>query len=539
MKITNIHLNHFKRFTDLTISDIPESAKLIVLVGPNGCGKTSLFEAFYHWYKLNAFSNLGDKDYFIKNDLEFNDNEFTWFRNNVYLEFNQGADLTQNGIKKEFYFRTAYRNESSFCMNSLSRVPDPTQNISYKTLMDNDICVSQNYQRLVSNTLSGLFDERNNELSVPELRDKLIGKIKQSLENVFEDLQFSTIGDPLNNGSFYFSKGNSIDYDYKNLSAGEKSAFDLILDLIIKSSYYDNAICCIDEPETHMHTSLQSKLLRELYQLVSNDSQLWLATHSIGMLKEAKLLNEEIAGSVVFIDFSNKDFDSKVEIKPSGIDKTLWNCFMNLAFGDFSKLVAPRTIIFCEGNPNGKGNGSFDSSIYNLIFQNKYPDATFVSIGSCSEIENPENISMKIIRNLLTKSTIIKLVDLDDKSPLEIENLNTQKIKVLTKRHIECYLFDDEIISKLCTANNKQENIQDCLTAKQNALSESISRGNPSDDIKSASGGIYNSLKKILGLQQCGNNVHAFLRDTMAPLVTENTEIYKELEKKIFTDNND
>lgn len=39
MKIKHIHLDRFKRFTDLTVKEIPETAKLVVLVGPNGCGK--------------------------------------------------------------------------------------------------------------------------------------------------------------------------------------------------------------------------------------------------------------------------------------------------------------------------------------------------------------------------------------------------------------------------------------------------------------------------------------------------------------------
>ena len=67
MKIKELHLKDFKRFTDLTITDIPETAKMIVLVGPNGSGKTSVFEGFYHWYKLKGFQTCpAERDYYIK-----------------------------------------------------------------------------------------------------------------------------------------------------------------------------------------------------------------------------------------------------------------------------------------------------------------------------------------------------------------------------------------------------------------------------------------------------------------------------------------
>ena len=51
MRIKSIKIKDFKRFTDLTIQNIPQTAKLVVLVGPNGCGKTSVFEAFNQWYR--------------------------------------------------------------------------------------------------------------------------------------------------------------------------------------------------------------------------------------------------------------------------------------------------------------------------------------------------------------------------------------------------------------------------------------------------------------------------------------------------------
>ena len=96
-----------------------------------------------------------------------------------------------------------------------------------------------------------------------------------------------------------------------NLSAGEKSAFDLILDMVVQSKYYPDAIYCIDEPETHMHTKLQGRVLRELYLLIPGQSQLWISTHSIGMLQEAEEIEKEHPGTVAFLDFGGRDFDNQ------------------------------------------------------------------------------------------------------------------------------------------------------------------------------------------------------------------------------------
>jgi hypothetical protein len=83
--------------------------------------------------------------------------------------------------------------------------------------------------------------------------------------------------------------------------------------------------------------------------------------------------------------------------------------------------------------------------------------------------------------------------------------------------------------------NGQVEKVELCLTAKQDAINDSISRSNPIDDVKSASGKIYTELKKILSLTQCGNTTISFLRDTMATLITDETVVFKELERQLFT----
>ena len=50
MKIHQIQLTNFKRFTDTTIADLPNEARLVLLVGPNGCGKSSVIDAAHMWH---------------------------------------------------------------------------------------------------------------------------------------------------------------------------------------------------------------------------------------------------------------------------------------------------------------------------------------------------------------------------------------------------------------------------------------------------------------------------------------------------------
>lgn len=534
MKINEIQIKKFKRFSNLVIKDIPESARLIVLVGPNGCGKTSLFEAFNHYYKLTGYgdANNNEQVYFEKKDNTQSTGQ--WYANKVSISFHNGINPNAEQLKGKFYFRTAYRNEPDFSVSQLQNQQSPIERIKLRTLMVNDLTVSENYQRLIAQTLAGVYEESNNLKTIEELRNELIGKIKTSLSNIFDDLNLSSIGDPLSNGSFFFKKGIVTDFHYKNLSAGEKSVFDLVLDMIIKSSYYNDAIFCIDEPEAHMHTSLQSKVLKELFKLTPINSQLWISTHSIGMLKQAEELEEQYPGSVVFLDFDNRDFDLEETMRPAKIDKAIWDKFFDLAFADFSKLIAPKTIVFCEGTSQGRKYKDFDAQIYSKIFENKYHDIKFVSIGSCSEIEDIENKSVKMVSNILKSSHILKFIDRDDKSPQEVQELLAKGIKTSNRRHIESYLLDDEIIEKLCIFVGKPELLQDCIDAKTASITASIGRGNPSDDVKSASGNIFTEIKRILGLTQCGNNKCAFLRDAMTPLVSEETSIYQEIENEIF-----
>ena len=57
MHIKRIVAEDFRRFTKLDVVDIPATAKLVVLAGPNGNGKSSLFDIFVRYF--DRHSGLG------------------------------------------------------------------------------------------------------------------------------------------------------------------------------------------------------------------------------------------------------------------------------------------------------------------------------------------------------------------------------------------------------------------------------------------------------------------------------------------------
>jgi hypothetical protein len=387
---------------------------------------------------------------------------------------------------------------------------------------------------MYAQALEDAFESGDENITLKEFREEVIGETGKYLQRLLPHLQLSSLGNPFKVQTFRFSKGGVKDFNYMNLSGGEKAAFDLILDYILKKKEFDDTVFCIDEPEAHLNPRLHGEMLSCLFDLTDDRSQLWIATHSIGMMRKARDIFNEKPGSVVFLDFE-KDFDQPQVIAPIIPDRAFWQRSLSVALSDLSELVAPNTIIACEsGKKDGAPGEGFDAEIYNMIFASGFPETRFVSIGSSTDMKGDRFLVIQAVADMIRGATVRRLIDRDGMSDQEVAEHQSQGIRVLLRRHIESYLFDDEILKRLCASTGNEQNFAALMTAKADAITASVAQGHTADDFKKAAGRLSDACRKTLTLHNAGKTSRGFMRDTLAPLVTPDTNIYAELRSAIF-----
>ncbi len=476
MKVTYLEVSNFKRFTNLKINlrDLSD-AKLVVLVGPNGCGKSSVFDIFEQIGCRSKPGRTEDNTYLRK------DVNSDWL---ATIESDLGSfSKTILAPMNSFYLRSSYRHDPDFHTSSIQTKDELIKDtIRPKKMIDLDKRVQDNYERLIGTTVKELYSQNKDNLSVPELREELIGEVKRVMQKVFPDLILEGVGNPLINGQFLFTKGSSKNFPYKNLSSGEKGAFDILLDLIIKTKEFDNTVIAIDEPELHMHSSLQRNLLKETYRITPETCQIWVATHSIGFIRGALELFRADPSKVAILDFTNKNFDVLQEVKPIESTPQKIREIFTVAIEDLAEMVTPSKIIICEGSRNAPADSlkkEFDKRVYDKIFSGK--DVLFISGDNKTSAQKSGELLFKIIKEAGSIKEIYSVVDRDDLTEEEIKSHKSQDATqlFLSRRSIENYLLSSEIIDLYCSKSQISKEmvtskVQDELNGDAKARQSSI-----------------------------------------------------------------
>ena len=533
MRLKSARLSNFKRFVDLTIHNLPPNAKLIVLLGPNGCGKSSLFDAFQRQLKVDQFFGMSDE---LRRYYRRTTSEPLAEPEEVNLEFHGSNPTSQADLKKSVYLRSAYRHEPSFQNTTVEPPADVLDRHAVRRLIDADQTVQDNYQRIIWRLLAKATTPG---LTTDGIIADTIGDLQKSMETVFGDLHLDALVSAQETGTFTFTKGATRNFLYENLSAGEKAAFDLLLDLVVNKAAFDDSLYCIDEPDAHLSTRLQGSLLKELCRLVPDNSQLWLATHSIGMVRSAQEIRAAHPEHVVFLDLGfrldgePRDYDEPQTVEPAVPDHRFWSRHYAVALDDMAQLLAPDHIVLCEGSAEDD-DPALDESCYNAIFAREFPRTRFISVGPATKVEKRMGDLLPVLDRIVGGTSIMRFRDRDDLTPEEIEAKRTKGVRVMSAyRNIESMLLSDGVLKRLCDGLGKSDRFNPIRTARDEARTRA-GLGHAPDDLKPAAQAVHHTARTELELPRPGETKQAFMRDVLAPLVTPDTPEYQSLRDDIF-----
>jgi ABC-type cobalamin/Fe3+-siderophores transport system ATPase subunit len=252
----------------------------------------------------------------------------------------------------------------------------------------------------------------------------------------------------INRDSKYIANrlGLDITYGIDEMSDGERAALILIGSAILADS---GEVFTIDEPEKHMHRSISSPLLRELFR--RRPDLIWVvATHDVALLRDfadAKLL--------VLYDFNGTSWnfdllDSTHEIPDDIIDAI---------YG------AREKVLFIEGQ-QGR---SLDEPLYRVLF----PNTTFKSQGSCNEVKRAVQALNEVgaLNSMVAKGIVDR--DNEDAVPSLIE-AGVAKLMVYA---VESLYFHPAVVQSIAELLGKGADVERVLReACQKVDDETISR---------------------------------------------------------------
>ena len=535
MKVSKVHIQDFKRFKDLTIDLGDSPKKIIALVGPNGCGKSSVLDAFialgpYLGAHIGTDPQGSVKDNFFrsnnKNFYELIDIDFV-VGGIVYRKDELcNIEKYKNSLNSLFSFRSPYRYNNDLNIKEIRAVSPIEENrygASYSVSIDEKI--EENYRRLLAYFNSYRDD---NDLKPSEARKHVIDQLNNSIKNCL-DLEIVSMGEVEGgNGTLFFKKPDSdVKFSFNSLSSGEKEVVDILLDLFLRKEKYKGSIYLIDEPELHINTCIQRNLMKEINNLIDDEGQIWITTHSIGFLRA---LQTDFIGNSQIIKF-HKDINlsDKIELKPIDKNYNEWKEIFETALDDLTGLIAPKRIIYCEGRAELKDSyeKGLDAKVLNNIFNKKYPDTLFVSSGGNTELDYRSRIAIAILGKVFKDLEIWVFKDRDIASGGNVSEFDRQEyldgqensFRVMKRWEIENYLFDKEILKAYCDKKGCQFD-----ESRYDAVVTDVVNNNVKDK-----GG---EIKKCCGITT-PINIEIF-KENLSNLILPDTLVYKELENCIF-----
>lgn len=205
-------------------------------------------------------------------------------------------------------------------------------------------------------------------------------------------------------------------YNSSEMSDGERVIFYLIGQCLAAPK---NGIIVIDEPELHLHKSVQARLWAEIEKLRSDCLFIYL-THDVDFAAA-----QESAARIWLKSFDGTSWEWEAIRADDNLPDDLL----------LEVLGSRKTVVFVEGE-----NGSYDVSLYREVL----PEFLVIPRGSCSQVI----LSVKALKanSQLHHLSVFGIVDRDRRVSSEIATLEADSIFVLNVAEVENLFCTEEVI---------------------------------------------------------------------------------------------
>ncbi|MBC8549978.1 MAG: AAA family ATPase [Candidatus Brocadiales bacterium] len=227
------------------------------------------------------------------------------------------------------------------------------------------------------------------------------------------------------------SEGNL--YNASEMSDGERVIFYLIGQCLAAP---EDGIIIIDEPEIHLHKSVQAPLWNELEKLRSDCLFVYL-THDVDFA-----VSQEIAKKIWLKSYDGQKWEWELIQEIEGLPESLL----------IEILGNRKPVVFVEGE-----NGSFDLSLYRSVLNN----LLVIPRGSCSQVIQ----STKALKNSeqLHHLSVYGIIDRDRRVDDEVAALEQHGIYTLEVAEVENLFCTKEILALV--SERLSRNVQDDFTS--------------------------------------------------------------------------
>lgn len=356
----------------------------ILVAGPNGVGKSALLYQIYRALPQGTATYIPG-----------------------HRQINLNSGLEQGGQDADQLLMNTYNNYDAFNRYKGAWSEDLLRS-AIRTLMHAESAFNRDFRQSVASDKPG-------SVSSAALKNSPIDTLNLIFSNSNLPISFTITDRGIT------AERSGLRYGVDALSDGERASLFLAATIIVQRS---NTVLLIDEPEKHLHPSITGVLLETALRS-RNDIALVVSSHDVTLIEQLNVdATLYVKGSTVISPRpEQRSYD--VELITDGTIPELLKADV---------LGSRSEILFIEGDERSR-----DAALYAKIYAGK----KIITKGGCDKVI--EAVSGIRSSNGLHWLEVFGLIDLDGRSPREINKLEKRGIFTLPTPTIENLFFLAEV----------------------------------------------------------------------------------------------